>query len=522
MRTHSHNLFGSFRFNSKPNVTIEKQHMHINIRLLWIIPLFFVLFQACKKDDDITSDTNKTLSFSTDTLTFDTVFTTLGSVTKRFKFYNRNDQALRISNIRLENGNGSQFRINVDGIQGPEVNDYKVRANDSVWVFVEVTVDPNDDSSPFVLNENIVFTTNGNEQKIVLEAWGQNAYYYRPSAFISGFPPLSFISEYDEYFPVGNTIDLPNDKPHVIFGYLVIDSAVTVNIPENTQLHFYDGAGMWAYRGSTLKVNGKKDEEVVFQGTRLEEFYDDLPGQWDRIILNEGPNDHEINHAVIKNGFIGLSTEAFFLDGSPSLPTNKLKLNNTIIKTQEVAGIFARTYNIEANNSVIVNSGQQTVVLQGGGDHDFIHCTLANYWPFGTRSTELFTATNHYTIGNIQFIGDQNIYMGNCIVYGLNAEEIAIDTTGQAAFDLTFDHCIVRTEIDSTDTIFNEAILNPSNQFGFPLAIFNNTSDLDFSLINGSPGINKGSSAITGTLTEDILGETRDSEPDLGAYEYVQ
>ncbi len=45
---------------------------------------------ACKKDSFITGNAN--LSTSADTLHFDTVFTTIGSVTHYFRIFNDNDQ----------------------------------------------------------------------------------------------------------------------------------------------------------------------------------------------------------------------------------------------------------------------------------------------------------------------------------------------------------------------------------------------------------------------------------------------
>lgn len=495
----------------------EIMRLHKYILYLLALPILFTF--SCKKDDVITSDPGKTISFSTDTLTFDTVFTTLGSVTKRFKIYNRNSEALSISTIRLQKGGSSQFRMNVNGDPGRELSNIKINGNDSLWVFIEVTVDPNNQNNPFVIHENLEFVTNGNKQNVILEAWGQNAYYYRPDKYIKGFPPLSYISK---YFPSTTTINLPNDKPHVIFGYLVIDSNITVNIKEDTKIHLYDNAGIWAYRGSNLKVNGQKDKEVIFQGIRLENYYDDLPGQWDRIILNESPQDHEFNYAIIKNSFIGISPEAFYLDGKPKLPTNKLILNNTIIKTAKLYGILARSYNIEARNSLIANTGKSTISLQGAGKQDFRHCTFANYWPFGSRTNALFYGTNHYKLAqNLTILGDQDIYFGNCILYGPNKEELKIDTNGLAAFKLKFDRCIVKTEIDNKNTIFNSnVIFNPQLQNSFLNPVFKNTGEKDFSLHNQSFARDSGDVSITGTITTDIEGTIRDSKPDIGAYEY--
>ena len=221
-----------------------------------ILSISLLLFTYSCKKDLVSTDPNAKLAFSTDTLAFDTVFTQMGSATHRFMIYNRNSETVIISNIQLKGGSTSNFRLNVNGQPGITFNDIEIKGNDSIFVFAEVTIDPTNANNPFVIFDAIEFKTNGNVQQVVLSAWGQNAYYYRPNLFINGLPPISHISDYPDYFPVGNTVNLPNDKPHVIFGFLMIDSAITLNIPSGTQLHFYDQGGMWAYRGSTLNVNG--------------------------------------------------------------------------------------------------------------------------------------------------------------------------------------------------------------------------------------------------------------------------
>src|ERR1035441_1721777 len=175
-----------------------------------IICLFIVALtiDSCKKDR-ITTDPSAKLSFSTQSILFDTVFTTVGSTTKTFLVYNRNSQSIKISSIQLARGTASNFRINVNGLKGVQFNNIEIRAKDSMFVFVEVTVNPNNASSPLVIRDSIVFQTNGNMQDVHLEAWGQNAYFYTPNIFpANGFPGYSNIS--------CNAV-WTNDKPHVIY-----------------------------------------------------------------------------------------------------------------------------------------------------------------------------------------------------------------------------------------------------------------------------------------------------------------
>ena len=165
------------------------------------------------------------LKFSTDTVFFDTVFTTVGSITERLKIYNPYDQPVVMERVWLKYGQGSNFKLNVDGIQGKEVKDIRIEANDSIFAFVEVTVDPNGGNTPLVIEDEILFSTNGSEQSVDLVAWGQDAYFW---------PSFSF------QFP-GDSVALRTDKPNVFYGYSLVDSLTTLIIPEGAQIHFHAG-----------------------------------------------------------------------------------------------------------------------------------------------------------------------------------------------------------------------------------------------------------------------------------------
>jgi len=126
-----------------------------NILLIATVVFLFSTL-SCRKDRIIDDATAK-LSFSTDTLTFDTVFTKVGSTTGYIKAYNNHNETINISYVQLVGGSASQFRINVDGTSGVVVNDITILPKDSMYVFIEVTVDPNNDANPFFLEDEIRF-----------------------------------------------------------------------------------------------------------------------------------------------------------------------------------------------------------------------------------------------------------------------------------------------------------------------------------------------------------------------------
>src|SRR6478672_4556072 len=165
---------------------------HSCIRIYIIMKLIAVLaftiligsIISCRKDSNITSR-DASISVSADTIHFDTLFTSTGSVTHFFKIFNDNDRKLRISDITLSGGNASYFSINADGSQGPRVEGLELDANDSLYVFVTVSIDPSNANLPFVVQDSIGITCNGNQKWVQLQAWGQNATFINAQAIVT-------------------------------------------------------------------------------------------------------------------------------------------------------------------------------------------------------------------------------------------------------------------------------------------------------------------------------------------------
>ena len=216
-------------------------------RYLLLITLLLVGLASCKKDQFITDPAAK-LQFSRNSILFDTVFTTVGSSTKSFKVYNKNTLPIKISSIRLASGTSSNFRINVDGMKGVVFLDIEVQGKDSLFVFAEVTVDPNKANSPLIIRDSIIFETNGNLQDVDLEAWGQDAYFHTPNVFpTNGFPPYSVL-------PCNST--WTNNKPHVLYGYVVVDSGCVLTMNPGTRVYAHPNSVLWVYKDATLKIKG--------------------------------------------------------------------------------------------------------------------------------------------------------------------------------------------------------------------------------------------------------------------------
>ena len=279
----------------------------INIFFIGLIVFFISTFFSCKKDSLLT-DASAKVEFSQDSILFDTVFTGIGSATKNIRVRNKNNQKIKITSIELKGGYTSSFKINVDGVSGVSFKDIEIAANDSLYIFIQVNVNPININSPLIISDVILFYVNSNLQELPLEAWGQDAWYHYPTNAIKfkdgTYFPYSLISK-------DTLVDTiwKKDKPHVIYGYLVVDEHQKLKIEAGVQIYMNYKAGLWVYKGGQLKVLGEKGNEVVFQGARREKDYADEPGQWDRIWINEGSLNNEINYAIIKNAYIGIQAE---------------------------------------------------------------------------------------------------------------------------------------------------------------------------------------------------------------------
>jgi len=469
------------------------------------IMLILLLSESCRKDDLFNDDPEFRLSFSTDTIMFDTVFTTVGSITKVFKVYNNSSKDVMISSVELGGRLASNYRFNIDGRAGVLLSNVEIKARDSAWVFVEVTIDPNSATTPMVVEDSLIFTVNGNRQKILLAAFGQDAYFHYPTVpATSTFPAYSTISGI-----------WPTDKPHVVYGWAFVPNDSTLVMPAGTKVYMHHNANIVVLSGGSLKIYGSLGNEVVIRGDRLDEYYRDQAGAWGRIWLSAGSINNEIDFAVIQNGRVGLHVDTLGASANPTL-----KLSNTIIKNMSSAGLFAQGSWIEAYNCVFANCGELALWLNIGGKYKFSHCTVGNFWITTNRQTPSVIINNYYrdVFGNYQVRALDEAYFGNCVFWGNKEDELAFDKYpyGSSTYNVIMEHCLLRTTLELSDVpaTFTSILKNVN-------PLFENADSVYFQLQNSSPVIDAGSASISSGIFTDIEGNARilGPAPDLGAYE---
>jgi len=487
--------------------------------LLRISLLFIILLTACRKPDTYFQG-SANLRFSVDTLVFDTVLTTIGSVTKRIKVYNDLEENVLINEIRLAKTGDSPYRLNIDGLQSDIAKDVLLRAKDSLHIFVETTINPNNSNDPLIHTDSITFLTNGKTQDVDLVAWGQDAHFYYSNSF------FVFESEDPEiqndtlfFYSITNATTWTDDKPHVIYGNVIIHEGGSLDILAGSNVYLHHNANLIVLEESSLKILGDISNPVLIASDRLDEYYRDLPGQWGRIWLAGGSLDNHIQNATIKNGTIGLHVDTVANTFEPNL-----RLENTIIANHSSYGILAYASRIEASNCQITDNGAHDIYLFAGGDYRFSHCTFANY-SSGHQAPSIRMSNFYEDVnGNEQLRPMERADFENCIVYGRIQSELGIEKTENAIFNYKFNNCLMKLkESDyelSNSAHFVDNIYNETPEFIQTMDAYEYNYELD----TLSPAQNSAAVNIALQFPYDLFGNSRlsDNGPDIGAYERIE
>ncbi len=441
--------------------------------------LVLLLFFSCKKNKDkITTDPQAILSFSQTQITFDTIFTSVGSITKRLWVYNDNVNALSISSIALAGQSSSAYKLIIDGDEVYQKSNFLLKGRDSMQLLIRVLIDPMNQATPYLVEDSIVFTTNGMVQDVDLIAYGQDA------KFITNM-----------------TLDCgtvwTNIKPYVLTGAVTVPAGCTLTVDKGTKVLFHNGASLLV--DGTLLTLGEKDSIIQFKQDKLTNYYKNVPGQWKGVVIHSGSKNNKLRYTEIMN-----AESAFILEeeiDGDTIP--ELMLENTIVKNCSKDAIVVTNSDFYAVNSLLSNSIGYLVNTSSGGNVYLDYCTLANYSYDFFRDVPILNLSNQNSnVSNALVAKFRNV-----IVWGDKTEELTLSDNGTSGFDFTSTNCLYKS---SAAIIGINNLLNQDPKFESEV-------NQKFFLTDTSPAIDSG--ILLPLYTEDLLGVTRDANPDRGCYE---
>ena len=455
---------------------------------LCLLALLVCVLTGCQDDDSFSTQTSHILSFTTDTLKMDTVFSAVPTTTKTFWVHNESGDGIRCTNVRLERGNQSGFRVNVDGVylgaeSGYQTSDVEIRKGDSIRVFVELTSALTGRDGPQLVEDNLVFLLeSGVTQKVNLNAYSWDALKLR-----------------DVHIKKDTT--LTGDKPIIVYGKLTVEPEATLTLAPGTTLYFHDQAGIDVY-GRLLSL-GEAGNEVVLRGDRLDWMFDYLPydlmsGLWSGVEFYESSYDNVMQFTDLHSSFNGIVCD------SSNVERQKLTLKNMTIHNCQGTGLLSINSKVTAENCQFTNTLYECVSIEGG-DVVMNHCTLAQFYPFDSarKPALLYSSTN-----------DTPLLRMDCI----NSTE-----NDTVAFNYRFISSILRTPaVEDTlriiDVIFEDVEDTASIQGEKHFKLVDiDTQHYDFHLDSLSTAINKGNKNYP--VSNDRDGKERDELPDIGCFE---
>lgn len=477
--------------------------------LMWMLLLGLCVAGGCK--EQFATDPSLRLSFSADTVHFDTVFTTLGSATAQLRVHNPHKEALLIDHIALAGGTTSPFRLNIDGVSNANsrVDGKELPGRDSLFIFAEATIDPLNVSNPLWVRDSIVFAYNGVQQYIHLEACGQDMVVLRNRCILQD-------------------TTLTGELPYVVYGELAVDSGCTLTLDAGCRLYF--GRNSLLKVEGNLQANGTLEQPVKLRGDRLDAIFEGVPynyvdGQWGGVFLTSSTGRHQLNYVEMNSGQNGIVIAGTRTE-QPSLVLENCRIHNC-----SQYGLLAENADVLSVNTEISNCGTYCLYLSGG-KHAFIHNTVANYFSRTTIAIHSTVRADQVSvcINDVGKNAPMYSHFVNCIIAGTRRDEFGLYTQFEAHYPGTFSHNLLQCK-EQTSAQFSDNFYISPNDYApseGKTSLFRNISYegkayYDFQLDSTSTARGKADRETAESYPTDRLGNSRtaDEAPDLGAYEYV-
>ena len=464
-------------------------------------------------DEEYTSSPNDKLSFSKDSIRFDTIISGFPTKTYSFSVYNHSTKAIRIPQISLKNGKDSPFHVNADGtaLSDGIATDFEIAGKDSMIVYLMANVPDKDSDTPTNYADELQFTTeSGLLQSVILSASGQDVITLKNH----------HISE---------STTLGAKRPYRVMDSLVVDKGATLTLAAGTQFLFHFGAKLRVY--GTLRIEGTIDAPVVLRGDRLDYMfvnqpYDRTPGLWKGIDIMSQSHDNYINYADIHSGEYGVK-----VDSVGDVTQRILTIENSKIHTVSNHAVDVRMANVFIGNSLLANAGGDCLHVRGG-DVVLLQCTLARFY--------VFTGGYGHAIDFANFDGNarlplHRLQLDNCIVTGYQDDEMmggSNEDFKDDEFNYLFNYCLMNTpEPKKPDDHFqnclwdvaengdnkDEAVIKEKN---FAKEFNLDYIDFSFELSPHSKAVGTANAELSEAYPNDIAGHERGNKPDMGCYQH--
>ncbi len=457
-----------------------------------IITVIGLSTTSCISDSFSTSPSD-VLTFSRDTVNFDTVFTDLGTPTARLVVANRAKKGIVISSIRLKNPN-SNFQINVDGVCGKIFHDVEIWKEDSIFMFIECLIPETDSKEPYRVEDELEFVTNGVTQTVILEAYGQNVTRLGSRR-------------------ITEDMRLTAERPYIVFDSLVVEQGATLRIDPDVRLLFHKDAELIVH--GRIDATGEPGKLIQMRGDRLDNVlpdvgYDILSGQWKGVRISAGSYDNNLEYVDMRS-----TTDGLRVDSCGDSSRLKLGIYNSWLHNSQSHVLDARYARIEALGSCFSESAESVVSLSGG-DNSFIQCTIANNYLFSAITEPLLCLYHCLPKHLEESVNNPNPLMSarfeNSIIYGLAGDLNIGDFTDSNVF---FRNVSMKSNGSDDDNFINCLWeCDPLFLTDRPKYYFN------YHVAADSPVVGKGNPVfLTPRLMNDMYGDKRDPlAPALGAY----
>ena len=474
----------------------------MSIRLLFCVLLLGLLGAAsCRKETLLT--TGGVLRFSTDTLTFDTVFTEVGSATLRLKIFNEADQPITLSAVRMGKGGASPFRINVNGIPGPEVTDIDLAGGDSIYVFATVRINPDTADAPFFVQDSLVAQLNGRLFSIPFIAYGQNAHYINNEELLS------------------QTWGATDKKPYVVVNSALVSAGNTLRIVAGTRIYMHANSRLFVQ--GTLEALGTKQDSIIFQGDRLDrDYFGDrgYPGEWGGLYFDSYSTGNILRHVIVRNGgnsaFGALPALIQVYIDSVADAVPQLYLDRVTIQNSLGYGIVAFGGDVRGDNVLVTSCGAQALAVFEGGNYQFNFCT------FSLQGTVVVKHTDQPTLALLnyfEFLENRfhdralNVLLRNCIIWGSLENEIVCNDRGKVPYNVQLQNCVVKSNDAAAyaAATLQNCLLNVAPGY-------KDADKEDYHLVPASPLKGKGVAVTDPALFLDRDDELRAGQWDIGCY----